>query len=442
MTTTIPPSRPRAPQEAAAAAAATTAAADAARRHVEAAGGALDQRWRGRNRTLAASVAFGAALAVDGAARALQTRRTRATLLNAAAALCAVLLLFYVLAQAATLPVRILRRIVWGVTWASTLDASHNNSGALWYFDLAVRYVHKAFFALVLSVPELGLYCVRYYFPGPMDRIFHESLNSYMSEIENPQFRLAAKNASKTIDASFDPKEGNKLWFSNLQAFAGRYASRLKILFFVFLLSFVPVVGFLAWPCATFLYIGDKVNYPTAGLLFALTLVSPRLSKYIRGPLLRTMLELRALARELVDPYISRSKMTHDQKLVWLKKHDAVIIGFTIPFFLLLWVPLVGPALYFALANSCAARLCMELFDKIDFDDSQVVRGPFEPRLGFLQKAAFDQLLIWATSADAFLEVWMSFGYALCSDFLRIVASKLSVYSTSASHIRADVKNE
>ncbi|KAJ3019661.1 UNVERIFIED_CONTAM: hypothetical protein HDU68_010576 [Siphonaria sp. JEL0065] len=393
----------------------------------------LETRWANHNKTLISSFAFGSLLAIDGVIRSLRSSITRTHLLNVFTTLAITILIVYILAQFATLPVRILRRIVWGITWASTLDSSHHNSSFLQYFDLAVSYLYKGFFALVLSVPELGLYIVRYYFPGPMDKIFKESLSTFMSEIENPQFRLVAKNASKAIDASLDPKEGSKVWYSNLQAFVARYASRLKILFFVWLLSFVPVIGFLAWPSATFLYIGDKINYPTAGCLFVLTFVSPRLSKYIRGPLLRAVLELRALARELVDPYLSRSKMTREMKEGWLNRNDAVIIGFTVPFFVLLWVPLVGPALYFALANSCAARLCMELFETVDFDEggNGQKRELFEPRLGFTKKEVSGQVMVLAGSGDVLLEASMDLGFKFCGHVLAEVRKQVASFLSS-----------
>ncbi|KAJ3058618.1 hypothetical protein HDU99_006719, partial [Rhizoclosmatium hyalinum] len=388
----------------------------------------LEDRWANHNRTVLSSFAFGVLLAADGTIRALRSPVTRKHLLNVFTTLAITIVIVYILGQVATLPVRILRRVVWGVTWAATLDSSHHNSEFLQYFDLVVGYVWKGFFGIMLAMPELGLYVVRYYFPGPMDRIFHESLTLFMGEIENPNFRLT-KNATQVINESFDPKNEKKVWYGNLQAFFSRYWSRIKILLLVWALSFIPILGRLAWPSATFFYIGAKVNYPFAGLIFVLSFVHPTLGKYVRGPLMRAVLELRALARELVEPYLSRSKMTREQKQNWLTKHDAVIVGFALPLFLLHWIPLVGPALYFALATSASARLCLELFDAMDFqemDGQASRRGVFEPRLGFVKKDVAEKVLVIAASSDVLLEAGRDIGFRYSDMALKRVLPFLS----------------
>ncbi|KAJ3062714.1 hypothetical protein HDU98_001424 [Podochytrium sp. JEL0797] len=424
-TDTPPPAHPQPKSDGSTAMRAATKFEEASEKALE----VLEGRWKTHNRTLLSSFAFGVLLAADGSIRALRSPTTRKHLINVTTTLAIVILVFYILAQIATLPVRILKYLVWGVSWMATAD---DNNPSLQFFDTIVKYFYMAFYGLLVMVPMAGLYCVRYYYPGPMDKIFKESLTMFMSEIENPNFRLQAKNASKSLDASFDQTHSSKAWYANLQAFGARYGSRFKILCLVFLLSFVPVVGFLAWPSATFLYIGDKVNYPTAAGLFVLTFISPRLSRHIRGPLMRAVFELRALARELVDPYVSRSKMTADQKHAWLKKNDAVIIGFTVPFFVLLWVPLIGPALFFALANSCAARLCLEIFDKVDFDDGQE-RKVFEPRLGFLKKGVSEKVLVLAASADVLLEAGMGMMFQVSDQVLKDAVAKARGFLASAA---------
>ncbi|KAI8621921.1 hypothetical protein BC830DRAFT_1092169 [Chytriomyces sp. MP71] len=288
-----------------------------------------------------------------------------------------------------------------------------NNRRILLIFDWVTASIRSLFVALLFAMPDAALYLARYWFPGPMDRLFKESLDSFMSQIENQQFRLAATKATQSLDAALsdaDTPETRARTSKNFNDFLKRYWARFRILLGVWLLSFVPIFGILAWPAATFVYMSEKVNWPFALFLLVLSFLSRRMHNYIRGPLLRTVFQIRALSRELVDPYLSRSQMNPDKKHEWLQRNDAVILGFTLPLFALLYIPLLGPALYFALANSAAARLILEIIDPVDFQEEGAIpgvptRGLCESRLGYSYGAPVIQfLLVVATQADTLFD--------------------------------------
>ncbi|KAI8820342.1 hypothetical protein BJ741DRAFT_672908 [Chytriomyces cf. hyalinus JEL632] len=110
--------------------------------------------------------------------------------------------------------------------------------------------------------------------------------------------------------------------------------------------------------------------------------------------------------------------MTSAEKSVWLTRNEIVILGFTGPLFLALCVPILGPAVYFALANSASARLCLELFDEVDLVEREdsipgvPSRGLCEPRLEFMYGAGFFNAgLDVAGKADVLVQkfvVWLS----------------------------------
>jgi hypothetical protein len=48
--------------------------------------------------------------------------------------------------------------------------------------------------------------------------------------------------------------------------------------------------------------------------------------------------------REVLEPYLSRAKMTDEEQRKFLKKQDAVIIGFSLPLYLAICLPYIGMA--------------------------------------------------------------------------------------------------
>ncbi|KAJ3241728.1 hypothetical protein HDU77_010951 [Chytriomyces hyalinus] len=360
---------------------------------------------------------YGVMLAVDGCIRSLSLPIARKRFSQTVAAVVALMFVLWLLALIATLPLRIIRHVVWGAAYVGTGD-TYSSTSSVVYFDLLIAYIRSLFFGLFLVMPDAILYLVRYYFPGPMDKLFHHSLESFTSEIKNTKFRLETQSASSKLSPETLNQKNRQPSFKSLSAFIGRYWARFRILILVQCISFVPIIGRAAWPTATFMYTAERFNWPTALLLFLTSLTSRHMHNYIRGPLLRTAFQIRALARELVEPYLSKSRMTSTEKSAWLTRNEIVMLGFTGPLFLVLCVPILGPAVYFALANSASARLCLELFDEVDLVEGEdsipgvPSRGLCEPRLEFMYGGGFFNVgLDVAGKADVLVQkfvVWLS----------------------------------
>ncbi|KAJ3346749.1 hypothetical protein HDU83_002694 [Entophlyctis luteolus] len=376
--------------------------------------GAIVRRQTQHNPRVIASFAYGVLLVLDGTVRAIKSGTVRRTLFRVAITLCVILAVAHILATGAMFPLRVLSRILRAVTARD----SWSRAAA----DAVLEYTGGMFWVLISAVPEAWLYCARYIYPAPMDRMFVEALRSYLGQIENPNFRLRASKEVRKIEAMFDSDSQNRQsngqntnkwkWLQDLSAFALRSWNRFKIFVLIWILSRLPLVGILAWPVATIIYVGEKVNKLFAISLAVVYFASPRMAKFLRGPVFRLLMELRALGRELVEPYLSRSKMTKAQKIEWLEKHDATISGFTVPLFVLLWIPFIGPALYFSLANACVARLCLEIFDPVDLeraagDERDGARSnwiSFAPKLSFVDPEVANALLKFAEQGDGLLE--------------------------------------
>ncbi|KAJ3101906.1 hypothetical protein HK100_004450 [Physocladia obscura] len=388
---------------------------------------------------------LGGLLAADGAVRVLRPdssnnnsnnnskhlkQNLAKNLRRAAITICTIWAVFFIFAQVASLPLRIIKRVVWGVAFLAERDPRTSVS----FIEGILSTLNSTFWAVLVATPEAALYFIRYYYPAPMDKLFLDSLMAYTADIENTNFRLKTSKQINKIGSQFSVDQDQKKpeWSRNLFAFLHRFWYRLRILIGLWAFSFIPVVGFLAWPLATFIYVAEKVNYGAAVGLFLLSLISPAAVKYVRGPVFRQLFELRALARELVEPYLSRSKMTKEQQSAWLVKNDAVITGFTVPLFVLLWIPFVGPVVYFTLANACAARLCLEIFDQADLDNeaispdsSNTTLDPSKLKLEFFAPVIAKKLLSTAVQADVFLEAVRNFVVQQVDQLLEVILSQV-----------------
>ncbi|KAI9095442.1 hypothetical protein DFS34DRAFT_625665 [Phlyctochytrium arcticum] len=196
---------------------------------------------------------------------------------------------------------------------------------------------------------------------------------------------IPGSSGTKEVDSKADTAEGTheqsrlsgilfpggrKAWSVRMLAYVKRYVKRLLLLAGLYLISLTPIIGGLTWPLATFSYLGMSIGYQRAVYFYAAGLVSPPWWRFVRGPLLRGIWSFRALERELVEPYLCRSEMNVFERRAWFRDNEPIIAGFTIPFYLLLSIPWVGP-LSFGIAQAATASLCIEIFAERDLRSSK-----------------------------------------------------------------------
>ncbi|KAH6649589.1 hypothetical protein F5144DRAFT_9435 [Chaetomium tenue] len=125
--------------------------------------------------------------------------------------------------------------------------------------------------------------------------------------------------------------------------FLYRFARRSALSLAVFAASYIPYVGRLVLPAASFWTFKTAVGLGPASVIFGGGLFLPRrfLVMFLQG-----YFGSRSLVRELLEPYFARIKFTPEEKRKWFRSREGVLFGFGIAFFVLLRVPLLGVLIY------------------------------------------------------------------------------------------------
>ena len=83
----------------------------------------------------------------------------------------------------------------------------------------------------------------------------------------------------------------------------------------------------------------------------------------VLGPVLQGYFTARALGWELLDPYFEKLDMRFDAQQGFVKQHRGPLVGFALPFSLVMSVPLLGPLL-FGVAQAAAGTLVVEIIER------------------------------------------------------------------------------
>lgn len=175
-----------------------------------------------------------------------------------------------------------------------------------------------------------------------------------------------------------DPSSLRDLYFSNLRMyhsekrgppsggsskpmfrFLSRFARKGLISLFIFSLSYIPYVGRVVLPAASFYTFNKAVGIGPAILIFGTGIFLPR--RYLIV-FLQAYFSSRSLMRELLEPYFSRVHFTKDQKRNWFRSREGVLFGFGLGFYFLVKVPLVGVLIY-GIAEASTAYLITKITD-------------------------------------------------------------------------------
>lgn len=141
--------------------------------------------------------------------------------------------------------------------------------------------------------------------------------------------------------------------------FIYRFAKKGAISLAVFGCSYLPLVGWMVLPAASFYTFKKSVGMGPASVIFGAGIFLPR--RYL-VVFLQTYFASRSLMRELLEPYFSRVKFSKEQKSKWFKSREGVLFGFGLGFYLLVKVPLVGVLIY-GIAEASTAFLVTKVTD-------------------------------------------------------------------------------
>lgn len=139
--------------------------------------------------------------------------------------------------------------------------------------------------------------------------------------------------------------------------FAKRYGRRAGISLIIYALTFIPKVGPLVLPAASFYTFNKAVGPVPASIIFASGFILP---KRYTVSFLQTYFSSRSLMNQLLQPYFDRVKFTKQQKRVWFVDRSGVLFGFSAAFAVMVKIPLLGVLIY-GIAEASTAYLMTKI---------------------------------------------------------------------------------
>ena len=156
-----------------------------------------------------------------------------------------------------------------------------------------------------------------------------------------------------------DGSTGSSSTAEGVSMFLYRFARKGLISLAIFGLSYLPIVGRLVLPAASFYTFGNAVGLGPASVIFGTSVFLPRRYLVI---FLQTYFASRSLMRELLEPYFARIHFTKEEKKKWFRDREGLLFGFGIGFYVLLRVPLLGVLIY-GIAEASTAYLITKITD-------------------------------------------------------------------------------
>lgn len=216
----------------------------------------------------------------------------------------------------------------------------------------------------VLQVPFFLMTLMRYITPT-LDEMFMDSLrwvdHTYVQKhkSENPQNLRSMYYPNLQLYNSHRPKGDDKKTplKQAITLFLFKYGRKGAISLAVVALSYIPYVGRLVLPAASFYTFSGAVGPQPALIIFGTSLVLPK--KYLIT-FLQSYFSSRTLMRELLEPYFSRVRYNKEQKKLWFKDRAGVLFGFGLGFYVFVKIPLVGVLIY-GLAEASTAYLITKI---------------------------------------------------------------------------------
>ncbi|KAF7190794.1 hypothetical protein HII31_07953 [Pseudocercospora fuligena] len=232
--------------------------------------------------------------------------------------------------------------------------------GSTWDHDIidGIHFIEHS----VLQVPFFMMSFMRYLSPA-MDHMFMDSLQwvdqTYIQKhkTDDPSQLRAMYYPNLRMYSGHAETAEKKDPYVAMKAFFMRFGRKAALSLGVYLLSFVPYVGKLVLPAASFYTFNKAVGLQPAVLIFGSSLFLPK--RYL-VMFLQSYFSSRSLMRELLEPYFSRIRYTSEQKRLWFRDREGVLYGFAVAFFAFLKIPLLGVLIY-GIAEASTAYLITKI---------------------------------------------------------------------------------
>ncbi|KAI8094361.1 hypothetical protein BDF21DRAFT_93065 [Thamnidium elegans] len=220
------------------------------------------------------------------------------------------------------IPIHVVRFVLW-------FSASEKTARADDALESTNRFVRE----IVASVPFLALLFMRYIYPKPLDDLFMESLR--FLDAQHPE---RDPYASVLAQQKF-----KKRYWVDMKDYTLRTWKKLRIGILLIILSCIPFVGRFVFPLAgaytTYRALG-KTQGIAVGICFFF------LPHWATMKLVRALIGMRSLMRELLAPYFIRMQMSHREKRGWFSGRKDVLFGFSAIAYIIIRLPIIGIVCY------------------------------------------------------------------------------------------------
>lgn len=216
----------------------------------------------------------------------------------------------------------------------------------------------------VLQVPFFLMTMMRYVTPT-LDNMFMDSL----SWVDETYYKKHEGEDPSTLRETYYPnlrkystRDGSTHSKSTAEAitmFLMRFGKKAGLSLAVFALSYIPYIGRLVLPAASFYTFQKVAGLGPAGIIFGTGIFLPRRYLII---FLQSYFSSRTLMRELLEPYFSRIHFTKEQKKHWFHDREGLLFGFGVGFYIFLRIPLLGVLIY-GIAEASTAYLITKITD-------------------------------------------------------------------------------
>ncbi|KAI0206022.1 transmembrane protein UsgS [Astrocystis sublimbata] len=257
---------------------------------------------------------------------------------------------------AITIPILAVKVFVGILSYFANLDQASWDDSLVNGLDLIANHV--------LQVPLFLMTLMRYVTPT-LDELFMDSLRwvdmTYVTKHKNEDpddlrdMYYPNLRQYKQVDGSTHSKSSAEA----ISMFIWRFARKAGISLAIFALSYVPYIGKLVLPAASFYTFNKAVGLGPAAVIFGTGIFLPKRYLVI---FLQTYFSSRSLMRELLEPYFARIHLSKEQKKNWFRSREGLLFGFGIGFYTLLRVPLLGVLIY-GIAEASTAYLITKITD-------------------------------------------------------------------------------
>ncbi|KAG2184669.1 hypothetical protein INT43_000582 [Umbelopsis isabellina] len=252
-------------------------------------------------------------------------------------------------------------QIVRFIAFLISVLGRYDNSKVDAFLISVSRYIRDG----LVSLPFVGLLFMRYLYPKPIDQLFMESLRYVDTQSPKQPYAPALAGRSFRID-----------YWANLRQYLWRSFKKARIGIVVYLLSLMPLIGRFILPAAGAYTVYRSLGRNQAIVVGVCFLLLPQ---PITKTIMRALFEMRALMRELLEPYFERVALNSKQRRKWFKRREDILLGYSAVAYALSRIPFLG-VIGYGVAQAASSYLLVQLDDPptLDMSVTELIDGKYK----------------------------------------------------------------